>query len=208
MGRVQEGIDTRNRLADALLDMCKHENPAKIKVIDLCRHAQVERQTFYHHFSDIYALAEFTYDREVTRLLEQENIWESIVEEDPREHSIHILKILEDSDTELKNLLFFYSSRNQHGHFFDLVQCNLMNGLMRALLEAEINRERASRIVKLQSIEISAVVVSWLRKDIDESAEDLVDYIMNTIDDIVEGEKRRLTAPKRKAGSVSCAKPA
>jgi AcrR family transcriptional regulator len=185
MGRVQEGINTRDRLADTLLEMCDSVNPNKIKVVDLCRKAHVERQTFYHHFKDIYHLAEFTYDREILKILDEKNLRAAITDNDPHQHMVDVLNALDNSSNGLKRLLFFYSERNQHGHFFNLVKCNLVSGFRQRMLEAHISDERIDKIITLRTTEISSVVISWLRGEIPLNADELTTFIINSSETVI-----------------------
>jgi AcrR family transcriptional regulator len=185
MGRVQEGIRTRNKLADTLLELSETKNPNNIKVVELCRAADVDRHTFYHHFKDLYDLAEFTYDREVLKVLKANSIFGSIVLEDPREHVTRVLDALSDTSNGLKRLLFFYASRNQHGHFFDLVQCNIINGNRDRLSKANYDKETIDMMVELRSISISSVVISWLRGEIPMTSSELADYLMSVSEALI-----------------------
>ena len=49
-------IKTKNNLYDALILLMKQTNFENIKVADICKHALVNRSTFYNHYQDKYDL--------------------------------------------------------------------------------------------------------------------------------------------------------
>lgn len=58
---------TKKSLAVSLKKMLAQKPLEKIKVIDITEDCEVNRQTFYYHFKDIYDLLEWVYTNEATR---------------------------------------------------------------------------------------------------------------------------------------------
>ena len=52
---------TKRALASALKELLEHKPLNKITIADITEQCGVNRQTFYYHFQDIYALLEWIY---------------------------------------------------------------------------------------------------------------------------------------------------
>lgn len=61
---------TKKALALALKQQLKEKPLEKITISDLCNACEVNRQTFYYHFQDIYALIEWIYTSEAYKVLD------------------------------------------------------------------------------------------------------------------------------------------
>ena len=64
---------TKHALSDAFERLLAHKPFAKITVKDIVEEAQVNRQTFYYHFKDIYDLIEWIFSDEAERILSDVN---------------------------------------------------------------------------------------------------------------------------------------
>ena len=63
---------TKQALADSLKKLLQKKPLDKITVTDIAEDCQVNRQTFYYHFRDIYDLVEWFYIREVSKLIDRD----------------------------------------------------------------------------------------------------------------------------------------
>ena len=67
---------TKHALADALKQMMEVKPIAKITVKDLVEICDVNRQTFYYHFDDVYDLLEWVFEEDANRVLPKEVVYE------------------------------------------------------------------------------------------------------------------------------------
>lgn len=70
---------TKKALARSLKELLEHKPLNKITVTDITQQCGVNRQTFYYHFQDIYALMEWIYTTDATKVLEgkkDEETWQ------------------------------------------------------------------------------------------------------------------------------------
>ena len=67
---------TKHALADALKQMMAIKPIAKITVKDLVEICNVNRQTFYYHFDDVYDLLEWVFEEDANRVLPKEVAYE------------------------------------------------------------------------------------------------------------------------------------
>lgn len=67
---------TKHALADALKQMMEVKPIAKITVKDLVEICNVNRQTFYYHFDDVYDLLEWVFEEDANHILPEEVVYE------------------------------------------------------------------------------------------------------------------------------------
>lgn len=68
MHRDMKGIRTKRRLAEALGDLLETRPLERVRVHHLTDRCELHRQTFYYHFSDVYALFAWSVQREGAEL--------------------------------------------------------------------------------------------------------------------------------------------
>lgn len=176
---------TRNRLADALLCLLGTRDLADIRAGEVAAAAGVDRQTLYHHFTDIYDLAEFTYDREIARLFGSEDVEETFAVPSDQ-HATYILRGLGDASTGLKKLLFFSYARNPRGHFYDLVLRNVVQARAE-LVEAGLTPGRIDLIESMCATTCVSLIMSWLRGGISLTADELAACLLEARPRLAEG---------------------
>jgi probable dihydroxyacetone kinase regulator len=70
-------VYTKNALAASLKRLLSKKRLNKITVADIAEDCAVNRQTFYYHFRDIYALVEWIYTNEASRILDGNKSYKS-----------------------------------------------------------------------------------------------------------------------------------
>ncbi len=92
MASQRSGDKTKLMLAESLRNLMRKKPLDKIKIHEIVDACGVNRQTFYYHFQDIYALVEWMYHHDAVELIERNNKafllgevgtrddWESIIE--------------------------------------------------------------------------------------------------------------------------------
>lgn len=191
MGREKDGKRTRERLADALLDLMADRGLGQVRVQEVAERAGVNRQTFYYHFSDIYALSEYAYDREITRLFGLEDIEATFDKVSPYEHSTRILQALRDSPQGLRKLLLFFNGRDPRGHFHSLLRHDAEVSLTPRLREAGVSEQDISVCEDMCATAVEAILLDWLRSGTPVSAEQVVLRIKAFTTDVADGVARR-----------------
>lgn len=90
---------TKWALADALKQSLNQTTLDKITVTNLAETCRINRQTFYYHFQDIYALGEWMFAQEIRQVLGKEN-------DDPngQENLLKILQYCEANKTMIQNV--------------------------------------------------------------------------------------------------------
>ena len=68
---MSEANLTKRALAHAFKELLQKQPFDKVAVSDICDACGVSRKTFYYHFQDKYALAEWVFDTEIIALLQK-----------------------------------------------------------------------------------------------------------------------------------------
>jgi probable dihydroxyacetone kinase regulator len=68
---------TKKALAASLKKLLAEKPLDKITVIDIVEDCEVNRQTFYYHFQDIYDLVEWTYSNDATRAIDGKKTYDT-----------------------------------------------------------------------------------------------------------------------------------
>ena len=68
---------TKKAFAASLKKLLSQKPLDKIKIIDITEDCEVNRQTFYYHFKDIYDLLEWVYTNEATKALEGKKTYDT-----------------------------------------------------------------------------------------------------------------------------------
>lgn len=71
MAGQRSGERTKLMLAESLRNLMQKKTLDKIKIHEIVDACGVNRQTFYYHFQDIYALVEWMYNYDATKLVEK-----------------------------------------------------------------------------------------------------------------------------------------
>lgn len=74
MAGQRSGEKTKLMLAESLRNLMRKKPLDKIKIHEIVDACGVNRQTFYYHFQDIYALVEWMYQHDTMELIEKNNI--------------------------------------------------------------------------------------------------------------------------------------
>lgn len=104
--------NTKQMLADALIDLSNKKDFSKITVSEIVNYCGINRKTFYYHFTDIYDLLEWHLNNEVTFAL---SFFPSIM----------------DFDTTIS---YAYNYMNQHKHLKNFIQDSLAREKITQLL--------------------------------------------------------------------------
>ena len=64
---------TKYMFVDAILEIIKTKELSKIRVTELCKYCNTDRQTFYYHFKDKYDLVAWVYENDLNHSLQKYN---------------------------------------------------------------------------------------------------------------------------------------
>ncbi|MDD4508544.1 MAG: TetR/AcrR family transcriptional regulator [Eubacteriaceae bacterium] len=85
-------VGVKERIADAMYDICCKKDPGKVTVKDIVTHCNVSRQIFYYYYQDIYDVIAYILERDINKAVYEE----SIQMENPLQSSMHFVGFIMD----------------------------------------------------------------------------------------------------------------
>ncbi len=104
--------ETKEIIANAFLQLASEKSPDKITIIDICRRANISRETFYYHFVDKYDLFKWIYKQNLLKRMHSnsaEPSWPKMIEKtinDAAEYIGFFEKVLGKATIEYAEIMF------------------------------------------------------------------------------------------------------
>lgn len=165
---------TKEAFAAALKSAMASKPFDKITVRELTEATDVTRNTFYHHFEDIYALLKWMYDNELVKLLEQSKncaTWDD-----------GILLFLRYIEQNRQVCLCAYNSvgRDELQRMFQQSVQTATQAFVHTLIEEEgvdAKPEHVEFIIEFNTMALMGTSIQWLRNPRGRTPEDMIDLI-------------------------------
>lgn len=168
--------DIREDFAKALQELLKSKTLEHITVKDIAESCNVSRQTFYYHFSDIYALVEWFFIQEASAALASNhdiNTWQ--------EGYRNVLKRLQDN----KDLVTSVDRSAHREYLEDFIYKSLYNVIYRVVEEEAADMEVAAShkefIARFYSLATLAMGLDWIKKGMKESPDEIADQVATLV---------------------------
>ncbi|WP_102349634.1 TetR/AcrR family transcriptional regulator [Bacillus sp. Marseille-P3661] len=184
---MKHGDETKRILAASLKALMKNKSLEKISIRELTDQSNMNRQTFYYHFEDIYDLLKWTFQQETIQFLdvpENASVWkEGLLQlfnylDENREFCICALRSL--GRGHLKR--FFYS--DIHSIFGRVIK--EFGGKLNA------SEEYMTFLTHFYTLSLAGLVESWLLGEMDQTPEEIIEMINIFIQDQILGAEHRI----------------
>lgn len=166
---------TKHVISAAFEHLLERKPLEKITVKDIVKEAEVNRQTFYYHFKDIFDLIEWIFQDEAERILSNDNeqTWEQRLLEAFTCIQGHRLLILNVFHSPSRDDLDQFIHKVSHPLFVELVATSGRN--------KEANEQDRALIAWFYTYAITGMVLDWVRNNMKEDPMELVLSIANLI---------------------------
>ncbi|MEK9196735.1 TetR/AcrR family transcriptional regulator [Ureibacillus sp. 179-F W5.1 NHS] len=184
---MRHSDETKRILANSLKEMMKSKAIEKISIREITDNANVNRQTFYYHFEDIYDLLKWTFQQEAVQLLAVHNsakIWQ--------EGLLQLFHYLDDNRTICLNALQSLGRGDLKRFFY----ADIHNILERVVKEhcnnLQASEQYLSFIIHFYTISLGGLVESWLAGEMEQTPEEIIEMIDTFIQDQLRGAQERI----------------
>ncbi|MBD8027356.1 TetR/AcrR family transcriptional regulator C-terminal domain-containing protein [Ureibacillus sp. Re31] len=184
---MRHSDETKRILANSLKEMMKSKAIEKISIREITDNANVNRQTFYYHFEDIYDLLKWTFQQEAVQLLAVHNsakIWQ--------EGLLQLFHYLDDNRTICLNALQSLGRGDLKRFFY----ADIHNILERVVKEhcnnLQASEQYLSFIIHFYTISLGGLVESWLAGEMEQTPEEIIEMIDTFIQDQLLGAQERI----------------
>lgn len=189
MNRKQDkrNLSTKIELANAFKELSKEKQMNKISVSDLIKYCNLNRNTFYYHFEDIYDLINWIFNEEVKTIIENldktnyELFFNSVL--DYIEENKHILNSAYNSfgREQLKRLL--------NPHFYIILNKIITDQIQKHNLS--IDNTFKDFLIEFYSAGIGELIVRYCKEEQCIDRKTLLSYLFSLIDAIPITNKKK-----------------
>jgi probable dihydroxyacetone kinase regulator len=181
---------TKTALASALKKAMAHKSLNKITVRELIEDCNINRQTFYYHFTDIYQLMQWSFEQDAAMLLEGRGnvlLWQDGL--------LQLLRYLDENRAVCLCALRSVGRETIRHMFYD----NLY-GLIHQTIEdlgreldipEPIKADHMDMLTQFCIVSLMGTMECWLNHEIQKSPEELADFADDMIRSLITGEKAR-----------------
>ena len=181
---------TKRALASALKELLEHKPLNKITIADITEQCGVNRQTFYYHFQDIYALLEWIYTTDAQRLLEGKrdgDTWQ--------QGFLQVLEYIRDNRALVRNTYHSVSRELLEGYLYRVTYQLMRDVVEERAAGTQVPEEDRAFLAHFYKYAFVGLTVEWMQGGMKEEPARLVSRV-NTVICITAAEiTRHLPAP-------------
>lgn len=192
MQNQQSNDITKKAMMESLKKILKKKPLHKISIREITEDIGVNRQTFYYHFEDIYALVKWTFQEEAVVLLAEHKddlIWQDGLLKlfnyilDNKEVCLNTVNSVGYND--LKHLL--------HDDIYNILY-KVIENLSKDI--DEIDEKYTEFLTDFYTLTFASYILSWLAGDIDYTPEEIITMVDMTLQDQLLGLRTRMKKDK------------
>lgn len=195
---------TKKAIVSALKELMKKKPVQKISIRELTENADINRQTFYYHFNDIYDCIQWMYQEEALSSLKKSA--------DAKKWQDGLLELFNyiDANKEVAMCTLNSLGRNSLKDFFvddiNSICSSFIEEFKQATGSADImekNRDYIEFILKFYTISLSSIIESYLTGELDQTPQELIKLIGTSIEDHLSGACSRLNIETSNISALS-----
>lgn len=184
---MKHSDETKRILASSLKELMKIKPLEKISIRELSEHANVNRQTFYYHFEDIYDLLKWTFQQETLQLLavhENDLIW--------KEGLLRLFKYLDENREICVCALRSLGRGHLKRFFYADIHATFGKVIKEFGEKLQAPEEYRSFLTHFYTLSLGSLVESWLMGEMDQTPEQIIEMIDIFIGDQLAGAQQRI----------------
>jgi probable dihydroxyacetone kinase regulator len=173
---------TKKSLAVSLKKMLAQKPLEKIKVIDITEDCEVNRQTFYYHFKDIYDLLEWVYTNEATRALDGKKTYDTW-----QQGFTQILDYMLENKSFVLNTFNSVSREYLERYLYNEIQLLLMGVVQEKVKGMSVREKDKEFIADFYKYAFVGLLLDWIKKGMKENPVDIISRLNTLICGNIEG---------------------
>lgn len=162
---MQETLDTKLILAQALKRLTKRKSFEKITITDITHESGYNRQTFYYHFRDKYELLNWIYDYDAHQVFDEHLSFENW-----HKYIATLLHHMRDDKTFYMNTIHS-DDRYFQSYIFTLTKSIFYVAIDHLDIHHQLNEEDKNFYSEFFSFGVSGILVNWAKNDMKEAPE-------------------------------------
>lgn len=160
---------TKKAFAASLKKMLEHKPLDKVKVIDITEDCEVNRQTFYYHFKDIYDLLEWIYTNEATKALDGNRTYDTW-----QQGFIKIFEYILKNKSFVLNTFNSVSREYLERYLYNEVYLLLMGVIEEKAKDVPVREKDKIFIADFYKYAFVGLLLDWIKKGMKENYADII----------------------------------
>ncbi|MGO4532130.1 TetR-like C-terminal domain-containing protein [Paenibacillus sp. 2TAF8] len=168
---------TKTALAHSLKCLMEHMPLNKITVKHLVDDCGVNRQTFYYHFQDIYALLGWIYETEAVESIHAYRSYDMWTE-----GFYKIFCYIENNKAFCCNTLESLGRSHLDGYLYQVTHDLIMGVIDELACGIKVRSEDKEFVVNFYTLAFTGMIIQWMRNDMKEPPKQIIDRLSELIE--------------------------
>lgn len=174
---MSSSITTKRLLAESLKKIMKTRPLSKVSVKDIVNDCNLNRQTFYYHFKDIYDLVEWIYKKEAVEGIENYKSYETWAD-----GFYKIFLYIENNKEFCYNTLNSLSRTHLDMYLFSVINNLLMEVIEEISININVKECDKKFIADFYTHAFAGLVIQWMKDGMKEEPEVLIEKLKYLIE--------------------------
>jgi len=180
---------TKKALAASLKNLLTQKTLDKITVVDIAKDCEVNRQTFYYHFHDIYDLVEWTFLNEASRALGSDKTYETW-----QQGFLKIFDYVLENKALIKNI-YHSAGREYLVQYLYRETTHLLIDVVRKKAEGlPVREDEIAFIAHFYKYAFAGILLEWIRTGMKREPADVIEKLRVLIQGNMESALERYSA--------------
>ncbi|MEG2679078.1 MAG: TetR/AcrR family transcriptional regulator [Oscillospiraceae bacterium] len=167
---------TKKALAASLVRLLSEKPLDKITVVDIAEDCEVNRQTFYYHFQDIYDLVEWYFMSETTKALEGKKTYDTW-----QQGFLQIFQWVQENRALVNNVYKSVRREQLEQHLYSVTEVLLMGVVREQSQGLSVREEDQKFIADFYKYAFVGLMLDWIRQGFKEDPALIVDRLSTLI---------------------------
>lgn len=168
---------TKHALAHSLKSLMEHTPLNKITVKHLVDHCGVNRQTFYYHFQDIYALLGWIYQTEAVESLTEYRSYSTWTD-----GFYKIFCYIENNKTFCCNTLNSLGRTHLDVYLYEVTHDLIMGVIDELACGIKVRGEDKEFVANFYTLAFTGLIIQWMRGDMQEPPKQIIEKLSELIE--------------------------
>lgn len=170
---------TKKALAASLKKLLAQKPLDKITVIDIVNECEVNRQTFYYHFKDIYDLVEWVYINDATKAIGEKKTYDTW-----QQGFLQIFEYIQENKAFVLNTYHSVSREHLQSFLYSETYALLIGVIEEKAVGMSVRDEDKSFIADFYKYAFVGLLLDWISKGMKENPKD----ILKRLDTVIYGD--------------------
>lgn len=182
---------TKKAFAVSLKKMLNEKTLDKIKISDITQDCEVNRQTFYYHFKDIYDLLEWIYTNEATKALDGKKTYDTW-----QQGFTQILNYIQENKTFVLNTFNSVSREYLERYLYNETYILLMGVIEEKSKYIMVREKDKMFIADFYKYAFTGLILNWVKRGMKENPTDIIKSLNTLISGNIEEALERYRTDK------------